>query len=144
MISIKYMVIVSDKAASLVFAGLISNQRSSIKIQEIVCVFSCVIHLNAVVFFKFDPAERGTFQIVKEPNKLVPLTLRLRSGLIPEATDGQPKSLIVVVPVGIAIVIAQVAVPSKCRRTRRAPPATAEANRVECSSVDGAEASWET
>ncbi len=51
----------------------------------------------------FDPAKQGTFQIVKEPNKLVPS--------IPEATDGKTISLIVVTPVGIANVIEQVAEP---------------------------------
>ena len=55
---------------------------------------------------------------------------------IPEATDREPIFLIVVVPVYIAIVVIQVAVPGiVCIVLRRTPPVTVLANVVELSLI---------
>jgi hypothetical protein len=55
---------------------------------------------------------------------------------IPKATNREPVFLIVVVPVYIAIVVIQVAVPGiVCIVLRRTPPVTVLANVVECSIV---------
>jgi hypothetical protein len=66
---------------------------------------------------KIDPAKRGMFQIVKEPNKL--------ALLIPEATDRQTVLLYAVVLGRIAIAIAQDAGPGAVGTVlRRTPPVT--------------------
>jgi hypothetical protein len=71
-------------------------------------------------------------EIIKLSNELSPIAI----GLIPEATDRKPKCLIVVVPVYIAIVVIQVAVPGiVCIVLSRTPPVTVLANVVECSIV---------
>jgi hypothetical protein len=57
---------------------------------------------------KIAPSLQGRFQIVKEPNKLVPS--------IPETTDGKTISLIAVTIACTATVIVQVAVRSIRRR----------------------------
>jgi hypothetical protein len=66
----------------------------------------------------------GTFQIVKEPNKLIPL--------IPEATHREAELLKVDAPVRIAIAVIQEAEPSEGGiGLRRTPPVTEAANEVE-------------
>ena len=77
------------------------------------------------------------FQIVKEPNKLVPS--------IPEATDGKTIPLIVAEPVGTATGIDQVAGPGiRSRRLRRAPPVAEVANTAEATIVEVAVAARKT
>lgn len=53
---------------------------------------------------------------------------------IPQATDRKPVFLIVVVPVYVAVIVVQVAVPGViCIVLRRTPPVTVDPNVVECS-----------
>ena len=53
---------------------------------------------------------------------------------IPQATDRKPVFLIVVVPVYVAVIVVQVAVPGViCIVLRRTPPETADPNAVESS-----------
>ena len=68
--------------------------------------------------------------------RTIPQNSQIDKLSIPEATNRKPDFLIVVVPVDIAIVVVQVAVPGVCCIVLRStPPVTVVGNIVECSIV---------